>query len=344
VTGGPPAGTAALAVVVSFLASLALAVPASRLALRLGLVDRPGPRKRHRAPTPYLGGAAVAGGLVLGAATPAAASGALAVVLVAGLGVAVLGLVDDWMDLAAAPKLVVEIAAAVALWLAGIRAEVTGVAPLDLAVTVGWVVVVTNAVNLLDNMDGLAAGTAAIAALTCGILAHGRGEPLLGTLALATAGAAAGFLCHNFPPARIFLGDAGALLLGFVLAAMALEVPVAPAPAFARAAVPALLVGVPLLDTTLVILDRLRGGRPVHVGGTDHMSHRLAALGLSPRRVAVAVYAAQAGCSALALWVARAPVGAGRVGVVVAVGGFVLALAAFLVLPRLSASGSPPRA
>jgi UDP-GlcNAc:undecaprenyl-phosphate GlcNAc-1-phosphate transferase len=268
-----------------------------------------------------------------------AASDHLAVVLAGGLALALLGLVDDWVNLGAAPKVLVEATAGLGLWLAGIRAELFGVAVLDLPVTIAWVVVVTNAVNLLDNMDGLAAGIVAITATTLFALAAGRGDSLVATFSLAVAGASLGFLSHNFPPATIFLGDTGTLLLGFVLAAIALELDPGAPRGLDRVAIPVLAFAVPLFDTTLVVIDRMRAGRPVHVGGMDHTSHRLAALGLSTRGVAVVLYAVQLGCAALAVLVAYAPAELSGMVVVAAAGVFGVALVRLLVLPYAPRAG-----
>jgi UDP-GlcNAc:undecaprenyl-phosphate GlcNAc-1-phosphate transferase len=151
-------------------------------------------------------------------------------------------------------------------------------------------------------MDGLAPGVAAIAALAFFVVASDHGDYLVGSFALAVAGASLGFLRHNFPPARIFLGDAGSLMLGFLLAAIGLKLDLVGEDGLIRSAVPLLILGVPIFDMVLVILDRLRGKRPVYRGGIDHSSHRLADLGLSGRAVALSTYGVQAACCGVALW------------------------------------------
>jgi UDP-GlcNAc:undecaprenyl-phosphate GlcNAc-1-phosphate transferase len=235
------------------------------------------------------------------------------VFLLGALAVAAAGLVDDWRTLRPGPKLLVECGAAVALWVVGVRAGMFGVAALDLGLTVLWVVAVTNALNLLDNMDGLASGVAAVAALAFSAVAASRGDYLVGQLALAVAGGSVGFLLHNFPPAKVFLGDAGTLMLGFLLASLGLKLDMVGQNGLVRSAVPALIVAVPLIDTAFVVIRRLREGRPIVRGGTDHSSHLLAALGLSPRSVALVTYLAQAaGCAtALALLEASSEVAFG---------------------------------
>ena len=171
---------------------------------------------------------------------------------------------------------------------------------LDLPLTIAWVIVVTNSVNLLDNMDGLAPGVAAMSALAFFAISAYEGHMLVASVAIALAGACLGFLRHNFPPARVFLGDAGSLLIGFVLAALGLNLDLIGQEGVLRVAVPMLALAVPLFDTLLVISARISEGRPIFVGGTDHASHRLAALGLSHAWVALFAIWLQAVCSSLA--------------------------------------------
>lgn len=321
-----------LAFAAPFLATLLLTPIAARLATRLGLLDHPSSSKFHREATPYLGGLAVAGGLVLVGGLTAGASGQVLTILLCGLALGIVGLVDDWRTVGPGTKLVVEAASGVALWLVGVRAGLFGVDALDLLLTVFWVVAVTNAINLVDNMDGLLPGIAAIAALSLFAIAALQGDYLVASFALALAGASLGFLRHNFPPAKIFLGDAGSLLLGFLLAAVGLKLDLVGEQGLLRAAVPVLVLGLPLLDTCLVIVARLRSGRPAYRGATDHTSHRLARLGLSERTVALLLYGAQAGLCGLAVWLTGAS--SGDTVVAVAAAGAV-ALLAFLFLLAL---------
>ena len=303
--------------------TLALTPLAGRLARRLDVIDHPAENKFHEQATPYLGGLALAIGLVLVAGVTAGASGQFLTIVVSGLALTIVGLLDDRLHVGPVLKLVVEIAAGIALWISGVGAGLFGVEVLDAALTVVWVVGITNAVNLLDNMDGLCSGVSAICAATLFSIAAIEGHYLVASLALAVAGASLGFLRHNFPPARIFLGDAGSLLLGFLLAALGLKLDIVGENGFVRSAVPILALGVPIFDTILVVFDRVRGGRRFYVGGTDHSSHRLARLGLSPRRVALTAYGAQVVASGLALVVLY---GANAAGVAVVAGSVVAAL------------------
>jgi UDP-GlcNAc:undecaprenyl-phosphate GlcNAc-1-phosphate transferase len=182
----------------------------------------------------------------------------------------------------------------------GVGAGIFDSTALDVALTVLWVVAVTNAVNFIDNMDGLAAGVTAMSALGIFAISAANGDLLVSSLALALAGASLGFLRYNFPPARIFLGDAGSLMLGFLLAALILKLDLPVGPAAPRVLATVLLAAVPLFDLSVVIVARTIARRPLWLGGRDHTSHRLVERGMSRRAVAVAFMVAQAACAAAA--------------------------------------------
>jgi UDP-GlcNAc:undecaprenyl-phosphate GlcNAc-1-phosphate transferase len=301
-------------------ATVTLTPVAGRAAHRFGILDHPKDARHHAHVTPYLGGLAVAAGLLIVGTVAASSSGELLVVLLGGVAMMIVGFEDDRREVGPLFKVGMEVAAAGALWLAGVRAGLFDVVILDLVLTALWVVTVTNALNLIDNMDGLASGSAAIAGLTFFVIAAGNGDYFVGAFALAVTGAAVGFLRHNFPPARIFLGDAGSLFLGFLLAALALKLDLVGQTGFVRATVPLLILGVPLFDMLLVVTARLRDRRPIYVGGTDHTSHRLVFVGFSGRTVAWITYAVQAVLSSMALYVLHGP----TTGALVVVGGTAL--------------------
>jgi UDP-GlcNAc:undecaprenyl-phosphate GlcNAc-1-phosphate transferase len=265
----------------AFVLAMLLVPLARRVAVRLGITDHPARGKWHRAPTPYLGGTA----LVVAALSAAAGSVGWerdALLLVgAALVVSFVGLVDDVGTASLALRVGVEVTAAVAAFVGGSRVDI-GPEPVDLLITVAWIVVVTNGCNLLDNMDGALGAIGAVIAGAIGVAALLSGQFLVGGLALATAGACLGFLVHNWHPATIFMGDAGSLFLGFLLAALSLRVDTAVEP-FAGAVAAALLVAPALFDTSLVVISRLLAGRSILVGGTDHTAHRLRRAGLGPR-------------------------------------------------------------
>jgi UDP-GlcNAc:undecaprenyl-phosphate GlcNAc-1-phosphate transferase len=163
-----------------------------------------------------------------------------------------------------------------------------------------------NAFNMIDNHDGIAALVAAMSTLGIAAISSDSGYYLVAAFSLAVAGACLGFFVHNMPPARIFLGDAGSMFLGFLVAALALKVDLPQGSWIVRLAVAVLLVAVPLFDEALVVLARLREHRPVMLGSTDHSAHRLRALGWSKNRVVVTMGGAQAVCSLVAFGVAEA--------------------------------------
>lgn len=277
-----------------------------RFAIRRGFVAGASSDRWHSEPTPYLGGVAIflafAATLVVGFALISPA-GLVAPELwpddlgwrpLAALGAAgglmfIAGLWDDVRPLGPAAKLLAQLTAGAILVSGGVMVRLFGFVPVDVVVSLLWFVGITNAMNLLDNMDGLAAGIAAIAATFLGVVFVIDGLAPFALMAFTLAGAALGFLRHNAHPARIFMGDSGSLFLGVFLAGLAL----APAPGLSRGlfsvlAIPLLVLAIPILDTTLVTAGRIAEGRPIARGGRDHASHRLVALGL-PEREAVRV-------------------------------------------------------
>lgn len=272
-----------------------------RLAHRWGWVAEPSADRWHERPTALMGGIAIyagaTGGLLL-----APEAGEYWSAWAGGTILFAAGLADDLAGLSPVAKVLAQVAGATGLLLAGHELAPGWPLWLSVALTYFWVIGITNAVNLLDNMDGLAAGVAAIAAVTTAVLAGVAGAWSAGGAGLAVAGAAGAFLFFNFPPARIFMGDSGSLFLGFMVAAFALSHPGAGASGTAAVlAVPAAVMAVPILDTTLVTVRRIAAGRPVTQGGRDHSSHRLVLLGLSEREAVVTLYAIGGAFSVLAV-------------------------------------------
>lgn len=266
-----------------------------RFAVRRGHLELP--RETHEAlpsPVPYFGGLAIVAAfsvLCLSAAVLAASETVLvelAILLGIGLVLALMGLLDDlrggispWL------RLGVELVAAVLVYAAGSGVSIAGVPdPVNAVLTVVWVVGITNALNLLDNMDGLSAGVATVAGAAFAVIAGVNGQYLVAGLAAGVAGCAAGFLRHNFFPAKIYMGDAGSLFLGFLLAVLGLKLELTSTPQAIALFVPILVLGVPIFDTTLVVWQRLKHGRNPMQGGRDHASHRLVWIGM-PVPVAV---------------------------------------------------------
>jgi UDP-GlcNAc:undecaprenyl-phosphate GlcNAc-1-phosphate transferase len=309
---------------------------ALRLAKRLDYFDTPTAGKSHRAPVPYLGGLAIVVPFVLIAVVAGLVGTSdrhdvsyLAVFLAMAVGLAALGLFDDLRGLSPWPRLVLEIGAGIGVWKITDAAWIPGPRPLQAVVTVCWVVIVTNSFNLLDNMDGLAAGIAAVSSIFLFAVALENGQFLLATFALALAGCATGFLRYNFRPARIYMGDTGSLFLGFILAVLSLDLRF-PTAQPAMFVVPVLIVGVALFDTTLVSITRPLQGRTPLQGGLDHVSHRLVFVGLSVRAAVCLLYSVAVALGTIALvitgvdWPTRLVVGA-LVALFALATGFVLA-------------------
>lgn len=289
-----------LSFIIAAAAALALTPLARAASRRLGFLDEPGQRKIHAEPVALLGGVAVFVAVVLGilAAGPAALgqdSRHVVGVLVGGTMALVLGLVDDRLDLKAAPKLAGQVVIALVAVACGLRVTLFIPVPaLQWVLTVLWLVAVMNALNFMDNMDGLCSGVGAICALIFGGIALAHGQPLAGTVAAAMAGALLGFLPWNFPRAKIFLGDSGSHLVGFLLGALALlphyYLLRDPSPTFLPVLIPLIVLALPLFDLVAVMWQRWRQGVPVYIGDTNHISHRFVRLGLSPVAAVMVLY------------------------------------------------------
>jgi UDP-GlcNAc:undecaprenyl-phosphate GlcNAc-1-phosphate transferase len=290
-----------LAFLIASSASLLLTVPVRALAIRVGMVDLPGPRKVHLKPIPLLGGLAIYGGVMLAILIvfdgPARAQ-VIGIVAGATL-VTVVGFLDDRGWLHHQIKLFAGMPlAAVILLVSGIHAQVFSLVVrgslgywLDAALTIVWVVGITASFSILDHMDGLCAGVAAMAAVFFAMLAYLNGQTLVTTLAASVLGAAAGFLRWNFKPAKIFMGDGGAMLLGFLMATLALKLRLDHSSSLATWLAPVLILGATIFDTTLVTISRSRRGLlPFATPGKDHSAHRLANLGLGQRGAVLTIY------------------------------------------------------
>jgi UDP-GlcNAc:undecaprenyl-phosphate GlcNAc-1-phosphate transferase len=292
---------------------------AIRVAVRMSFFDLPAGYKGHKIPTPYLGGAAIMVGILAGIMSIDSGEVLRHPVIIAGaLGVWLMGTIDDRVNLPIAFRLAVEVGIAVALWETGRGWGIFHNDVADLAITVIWVVGVMNAFNLMDNMDGAAATTAAVSALGAGVLALISGDTALAPLCFVVAGACAAFLPFNLS-SKIFMGDGGSLLLGLLVARVTMAAVTKSYLGPSGVVVAALLVGLVILDTTLVTVSRTRAGRPVLSGGRDHLTHRLASRLGPPRKVALTLAGGQLTVCALTIAVARAGAGwvllAGGLGV-----------------------------
>jgi UDP-GlcNAc:undecaprenyl-phosphate GlcNAc-1-phosphate transferase len=297
-----------------FAAALTFAVAgtpvARRLALRTGTLDYPQARKIHVAPMPLLGGAAIYIAFILALllfGDRFYISQAVGIFLGATI-TSFFGVWDDRGRVHPLLKLAVgQPLAAFILWASGVRVTFLPHPALNLAVTVLWVVGISSALNLLDNMDGLSGGVGAIAAAFFLLLAAMSGQYLVGSLAAALLGACVGFLYYNFNPASIFMGDGGSLFLGFVLAAVGIKLRFPSNVPQVTWMIPVLVLGLPIFDTTLVVVSRLRRGlNPLTHPGKDHISHRLVAMGWSQREAVLGLYLACCALGVLAMFLTQA--------------------------------------
>lgn len=278
------------------LCALGVALVATPLAMwiarRVGAVAPPRADRWHKRPTPMLGGIAIflAHTITLLVFLPMRTE--VIGLLVAGTAIFVLGLVDDVRPLRPSVKLAGQLVAACLLVPFGVHAIFVIHPVIAIPATLFWIVAITNAFNLLDNMDGLSSGVAAISAGFLMVVALMTGQGEVALIAVSLAGAALGFLVYNFNPARIFMGDSGSLFLGFNLGSLAIMGTWREASnLFLVLIVPLCVLAVPLFDTTLVTLLRKLSGRAISQGGRDHSSHRLVALGLSERNAVLVLYA-----------------------------------------------------
>ena len=293
---------AILAFVVAFIVAVALTPLTARLGRRVGAVDQPRERGLSEHPTPLLGGLAILAAVLVasliflepGAGEDEKIRGILAGAII----VTLVGALDDRFDLPAAVKFIGQVVAATVPVVAGVEvANITlpfiGAVDLGSAgapLTVLGIVFVINVVNFSDGVDGLAAGVCAISAVAFSIIAFDLGRGSAAVLAAIVAGAAAGFLVFNVHPAKVFMGDAGSNLLGLLLACVAVEGAVKTQVVLALV-FPLLVLAVPFLDTTFVVLKRLKYGRPVYIADQSHFHHRMNRIGFSQRKTVLYLYA-----------------------------------------------------
>jgi UDP-GlcNAc:undecaprenyl-phosphate GlcNAc-1-phosphate transferase len=291
--------------VVLFAASLSavgLLTPVVRkFAIRLNVVDSPSEsHKTHKQPVPYLGGVAIVLGVCL-VTYPAILQseqrdviGLASTVLIPAILIGVIGLVDDVKKLQPWPRFIAQ--NLVGLVIAGILiltdtlGTPSGNAIVDLLLTIFWIVGITNSINFFDNVDGGASGTIAISSFFLFLLAFQGGQYSIAALSLVLSGATVGFLLWNRPPARIYMGDAGALFLGLLIATLTLRFDPNPIFLSASFSIPILLLAVPILDTTVAVTSRLRRGISPFQGGQDHLSHRLMRSGMNKRQAVLSLW------------------------------------------------------
>ncbi len=280
--------------------------PARNLAIRIGAMDHPNlDRKTQKEPVPYLGGVSIVLTIfvisyaAIAINNPTFEKFELAsYVLIPALILGIMGLIDDLKGLNALPRLAVQTVAALFVSIILIQTETMGFAfgnrIVDVVVTILWIVGICNSINFFDNLDGGAAGTVAASTIGIFFIAYGEGQELISALAILTAGATLGFLLWNKAPAKIYMGDAGALFLGLILATLTIRMDPGITPNWQSITIPVILLAIPILDTTVAVLSRIYQGLSPLEGGKDHLSHRLVRLGMKPKNAAITLWVSSA--------------------------------------------------
>jgi UDP-GlcNAc:undecaprenyl-phosphate GlcNAc-1-phosphate transferase len=344
--------------VASFTLTGLLTWPVRALAIRLGAMDAPNSaRKTQPEPVPYLGGVAIALGITLVtlAAVFVGAENFVGennnqlrdlelTVLLPALALGAMGLFDDLRSLSPWPRLITQTGVGTVVAFVIVENGTVGTpfgqtesgdsgSWINTAVTIFWIVGICNSINFFDNLDGAASGAVAIAALGVFIIAFDRGQELVSALSIVTAGATIGFLMWNKSPAKIYMGDAGALFLGIIISVATIRLNPGINPIWQSLAIPVILLAVPLLDTCVAVFSRLARGLSPLTGGNDHLSHRLVRAGLSRPMAAIALWAASAACTmfAIGVYFFADSFGSALVGVFAA--GWIIALTLFLRTP-----------
>ncbi len=266
------------------------------VALRTGVTDKPNQgHKTHKSPVPYLGGVAIVigvtfvtlGAVIISQLTSKTLDLAVTILVPAVL-MAIVGLVDDIKQLSPWPRFITQnilaIIATSILIQTNTLGTPVGVLAVDFLITMVWIVGITNSINFFDNIDGGASGAVAISALAIFAIAFSDGQFLIASMSLVLVGATLGFLIWNRPPARIYMGDAGALFLGILIASLTVRLDMDPEIGSSAFFVPIFILAIPIMDTSVAVIKRLWRGLSPFEGGRDHLSHRLMRFGLSKRR------------------------------------------------------------
>jgi UDP-GlcNAc:undecaprenyl-phosphate GlcNAc-1-phosphate transferase len=329
----------------AFAMSGLLTWPVRKLAIAVGAMDRPNlERKTQKQPVPYLGGVAIAITILvityvsIAANQPSAEKFTLASqVLIPASILGLMGLIDDLKGLDAFPRLILQTIAAIVMSLILINTDTMGFAfgstAIDTIVSILWIVGICNAINFFDNLDGGAAGAVAAATVGIFVIAYGQGQELISALAILTAGATLGFLMWNKAPAKIYMGDAGALFLGIIISALTIRMDPGIDSNWKSLAIPLILLAVPILDTTVAVLSRIHRGLTPFNGGKDHLSHRLVRIGFTHRIAAFVLWSCSGMCALFAYLIYKYPNQLGTELVITAACAWLLAMIYFLKIP-----------
>lgn len=319
--------------------------PVRKIAIRVGAMDAPNlDRKTQKEPVPYLGGVSIA--LTVSTITYAAVITSdsttttfplATYVMAPALLMALMGLVDDLKGLQPMPRLFMQTAAGLVVGIVLVLTDTMGVAfsnPIvNVALSVLWIVGICNSINFFDNIDGGAAGTVAIATLGVAYIAYAQKQELVSALAIVTAGATLGFLVWNKAPAKIYMGDAGALFLGVLLSVLTIRLNPGIAPTWKSLAIPLILLAVPILDTCIAVFSRIKRGISPFQGGKDHLSHRLVRKGLQRKTAAITLWGLGALFAGLAIAIYTYPATAGTQLISLTLGIWILLFIWFWKIP-----------
>jgi UDP-GlcNAc:undecaprenyl-phosphate GlcNAc-1-phosphate transferase len=316
-----------------------------KIAIKINAVDRPNlDRKTQKEPVPYLGGVAISIGITVASFAALLYSDfssetfgkALSVLLPAIL-ISAMGLYDDLKGLEPWPRLVAQTIAGIAVAIYLIQNNTLGQAfsnqVLNYVVTIIWIVGICNSINFFDNLDGGASGTVAVISIFLFAIAFNQGQSLVSALAVVTAGATLGFLIWNKVPAKIYMGDAGALFLGIIIAVLTIRLDPEVGPQSRALAIPLLLMAVPILDTTTVVISRLSRGISPFTGGRDHLSHRLMRRGMGRKATAYVLWAMAAAFGSVAFFACCVETSLAMPAIYTAGAIWLLSLVTFLRIP-----------
>ena len=319
--------------------------PVRALAIRIGAMDTPNlERKTQKEPVPYLGGVSIALAVTILTYAGVIASDftttnfpLASYVLIPAFIMGLMGLVDDLRGLPALPRLVFQTLVALGVAIVLVKTDTVGEAfgdsILNHALTVLWIVGICNSINFFDNLDGGAAGTVAVVALGIFYIAYNGGQESISALAIVTAGATLGFLIWNKQPAKIYMGDAGALFLGVVISVLTIRVNPGINPSWKSLALMPILLAVPILDTTVAVSSRIYRGLTPFNGGKDHLSHRLVREGATHKTAAILLWAGSGFFALLAIGIYSSPSSLGTPLIYFSAAVWVAALVYFLRIP-----------
>ena len=286
--------------------------PIRKIAIYVGAMDKPNlERKTQKEPVPYLGGLAIAISVtvltfaaVIQSDNTQTTFPLAAALLFPAIFLGLMGLIDDLASLNPLPRLIIQTLTAIVVSIFLIKTDTVGIhidgTFIDELTMLIWIIGICNSINFFDNLDGGAAGTVAVSTIGIGLIALGEGQELISALSFVTAGSTIGFLMWNKPPAKIYMGDAGALFLGVIVSVLTIRLNPGIAPKWNSVSLLPILLAVPILDTCVAVISRIVRGISPFTGGKDHLSHRLMRKGLSKQKTAFVLWGMQAffvGCA-----------------------------------------------